>query len=422
MYSIQVNGGKTLNGTIKISGAKNSVLPLMACSLLTKEPMTLYNVPELSDIQTMIKLLTHLGSKIKFENNVIEIDNSTITNFDAPYEIVSQMRASFWILGPLLGKYHQADISLPGGCAIGARPIDRHLYALEQLGGKYNLTNGYVHASANNGLSGGIVNFKAITVGGTMNALMMAVLADGESTINNAAQEPEVSDLAHCLVSMGANITGIDTPVLHIKGVKELHGVKYTVVPDRIESATYAVAAAITHGRIELTNTSLNLMRAVQRVMEQMGTKFTETENGFIIDGTNSDFIATDIDTQEYPGFPTDAAAQLMSLMCISRGRSTLTENIFENRFMHVSELNRMGAKITIQHKTAVINGVEKLYGAQVMASDLRASAALVLAGLVAEGTTTVSRIYHLDRGYDHLVEKLSDCGADIKRIKTPQN
>ncbi len=418
MDKIRVIGGNALKGTIVVKGAKNAVLPLMACALLTDDEMVFENVPHLADIDTMAHVLRHLGAEVTHENETLRVRANAIKNFDAPYELVSKMRASFWVLGPLLGRFHQAKISLPGGCAIGTRPIDRHLYAMERLGAQIDIQNGYVQATSSGRLKGNKIIFQP-TVGGTMNALMAAVLATGTTEIVNAAAEPEVTDLARCLNQMGAKISGVGTRRLLVEGVDSLHGTTYKVVPDRIEAATYAVAAGITHGELYIENAHLYLMEDVAFVLSRMGLDVIEKDNGLFVSGKNCELVATDIVTEEFPGFPTDCQAQVMALMCLAKGTSTVTENIFENRFMHVQELVRMGANIHIQGtRTAVVRGVDHLSGAPVMASDLRASAALVLAGLAAEGETIINRIYHLDRGYDRLEEKLRSVGADIVRFR----
>ena len=418
MDKIRVIGGNALKGTIVVKGAKNAVLPLMACALLTDDEMVFENVPHLADIHTMTQVLQHLGADVTHENETLRVRANAIRNFDAPYELVSKMRASFWVLGPLLGRFHQAKISLPGGCAIGTRPIDRHLYAMELLGAQIDIQNGYVQATSSGRLKGNKIIFQP-TVGGTMNALMAAVLATGTTEIVNAAAEPEVTDLARCLNQMGAKISGVGTRRLLVEGVDSLHGTTYKVVPDRIEAATYAVAAGITHGELYIENAHLYLMEDVAFVLSRMGLDVIEKDNGLFVSGKDCELVATDIVTEEFPGFPTDCQAQVMALMCLAKGTSTVTENIFENRFMHVQELVRMGANIHIQGtRTAVVRGVDALSGAPVMASDLRASAALVLAGLAAKGETIINRIYHLDRGYDRLEEKLRSVGADIVRFR----
>jgi len=417
MDKIKIIGGVPLHGRIRIKGAKNAVLPLMAAALLTDEEVVLHDVPNLSDIRTMANVLKHLGAEVTFEGDTLKIRCSNINHFDAPYELVSTMRASFWVLGPLLGRFHQAQISLPGGCAIGTRPVDRHLYAMEQLGAVIEIKNGYVEATAPNGLTGNTIAFQNKTVGGTMNALMAAVMAKGTTQIVNAAAEPEVTDLARCLEKMGAKIVGIGTGRLIVEGVDRLHGTSHTVVSDRIEAATYAIAAGITGGELCLENAHLHLLEDVAFTLTFMGLDIIEKDNCLMVKRTGT-IRPANVTTEEFPGFPTDVQAQVMALMCLADGTSVVTENIFENRFMHVQELVRMGADIRLQgSRTAIVHGVPKLSGAEVMASDLRASAALVLAGLAAEGQTIINRIYHLDRGYDHLEEKLRACGANIERI-----
>ncbi|MBP5534724.1 MAG: UDP-N-acetylglucosamine 1-carboxyvinyltransferase [Alphaproteobacteria bacterium] len=417
MDKIRIIGGNTLSGRIRVKGAKNAVLPLMAASLLTEEEVILHDVPNLSDIRTMTKVLEHLGAQVSFEGDTLRIKANNINCFEAPYELVSKMRASFWVLGPLVARFHQARVSLPGGCAIGTRPVDRHLYAMEQLGIKIDIEGGYVLASGKP--QGNKIYFQIKTVGGTMNALMASVLANGTTEIINAAAEPEVTDLAKCLVKMGANIDGIGTSHLIINGVEKLHGVSHTVIPDRIEAATYAIAAGITGGQLYIENARLDLIENIAFSLNLMGLNISQKNDCLFVKASSNRLKATDIATEEFPGFPTDVQAQIMALMCLAEGTSTVTENIFENRFMHVQELVRMGADIRLQgSRTAIIKGVDQLSGAQVMASDLRASAALVLAGLAAKGETIVNRIYHLDRGYDHMEEKLRSCGANIERIK----
>ncbi len=417
MDKMRIIGGTPLKGHIRIKGAKNAVLPLMAAALLTDEEVVLRDVPNLSDIRTMADVLMHLGAEVSFEGDVLRINAANVNHLDAPYELVSKMRASFWVLGPLVGRFHEAKVSLPGGCAIGTRPVDRHLYAMQQLGVNIDIQNGYVVASG--APKGGKIFFQIPTVGGTMNALMAAVLAKGETQIINAAAEPEVTDLARCLEEMGAKISGIGTQRMTVTGVDKLRGVSHTVVADRIEAATYAIAAGITKGELYIENAYLHLMEEVFFKLSFMGLDIFEKDNGLIVNGTDCKLKATDVTTEEFPGFPTDVQAQIMALMCFAEGTSTVTENIFENRFMHVQELVRMGANIRLQgSRIAIVKGVPELSGAQVMASDLRASAALVLAGLAAKGETIVNRIYHLDRGYDHMEDKLRVCGANIERIK----
>lgn len=415
MDKIRIIGGNPLSGHIRIKGAKNGALPLMAAALLTDEEVILRDVPNLSDIRTMADILSHLGADVSFEGGILRIKAANIHSVEAPYELVSKMRASFMVLGPLVGRCHLAKVSLPGGCAIGTRPVDRHLYAMEQLFINIDIQNGYV--LANGKPKGGKIYFQIKTVNGTMNAIMAAVLADGVTKIINAAAEPEVTDLARCLVKMGANIQGIGTQKLVITGVEKLHGTSHTVVPDRIEAATYAIAAGITGGELYIENSPLHLLEDVVFTLCYMGLDIIEKDNGLIVKSTGL-IKPTNVVTEEFPGFPTDVQAQIMALMCFANGTSIVTENIFENRFMHVQELVRMGANIQLQgSRTAIVHGVPSLSGAQVMASDLRASAALVLAGLAAKGETIVSRVYHLDRGYDHMEEKLRVCGANIERI-----
>ena len=417
MDKMRIIGGTPLQGHIRIKGAKNAVLPLMAAALLTEDEVVLRDVPNLSDIRTMADVLMHLGADVSFEGDILRICAKNINQYDAPYELVSKMRASFWVLGPLVARFHQAKVSLPGGCAIGTRPVDRHLYAMQQLGVGIEIQDGYVVATG--APKGGRIFFQIPTVGGTMNALMAAVMAEGQTTILNAAAEPEVADLARCLVKMGANIKGIGTQTMTVIGVNKLNGTSHTVIADRIEASTYAIAAAITKGEIYIENAYLHLMEEVFFKLSFMGVDIIEKDNGLIVKGNSNKLKATDITTEEFPGFPTDVQAQMMALMCLAEGTSTVTENIFENRFMHVQELARMGADIRLQgSRIAIVRGVPTLSGAQVMASDLRASAALVLAGLAAKGETIVNRIYHLDRGYDQMDKKLQACGAQIERIK----
>ena len=425
MERIWVRGGRRLQGTIQISGAKNAALPLMAASLLTSEMLTLSNVPRLADIATLASLLGQHGVGIDLKDGADPGDNgqtltlraTKILSTTAPYELVRKMRASVLVLGPLLARCHQAKVSLPGGCAIGTRPVDLHLKALEQLGARIELEEGYINATAPGGLKGGLVRFPMVSVGATENIMMAATLADGETVLENAAREPEIEDLARCLVAMGAKIEGAGGERIVIRGVKELHGAHHRVMADRVETGTYMAAAAITGGALTLTGTNAETLGAVVDAFEACGVS-VERHNGRLYITPRSDAILpTDITTQPYPGFPTDMQAQFMALLTTASGASTVNETIFENRFMHVPELMRMGANIALQGSTAVIRGVSKLRGAPVMATDLRASVSLVLAGLAAEGETTISRVYHLDRGYENLVEKLSACGAEIERI-----
>ena len=425
MERIRVRGGQRLEGSIHISGAKNAALPLMAASLLTPGTLTLSNVPKLADIATLASLLGQHGVAIDLRQNGNVVDGGqtlvlhapSIASTTAPYDLVRKMRASVLVLGPLLARCHQAKVSLPGGCAIGTRPVDLHLKALEQLGARIELEEGYVNAEAPGGLKGGRVRFPTVSVGATENVMMAATLADGESILENPAREPEIEDLARCLIAMGAQIEGAGSERIVVQGVPELSGADHRVMADRIEAGTYMAAAAITGGALTLTGTNADTMGAVIDAFESSGVSVARC-NGTLDISRRSDAISpTDITTQPYPGFPTDMQAQFMALLTTASGASTINETIFENRFMHVPELMRMGADIALQGSTAVIRGVQQLRGAPVMATDLRASVSLVLAGLAAEGETTVSRVYHLDRGYEHLVEKLSACGADIERI-----
>lgn len=427
MDKIKIIGGNVLNGKIYISGAKNAALPLVCASLLTKDVVVLKNVPELSDITFLNSLLKFMGLKISEKEEMFDEHLSKtfayqaddIKELVAPYDFVRKMRASYYVLGPLLARYGHIEFSLPGGCAIGARPMDIHLSSLEQMGAKIEIKNGYVIADAPNGLKGSHIIFNKASVGATCNILMAAVLAQGMTKIENAAKEPEIGDLIDLLTAMGAKIFGRGTSILTIEGVKELHGATHAVIADRIEAGSYAIAAAITKGRIELINARAEHLQQPLRVLEKMGVGVEEKDNSIIIDGRNKAIVGEDIYTDYYPGFPTDLQAQFMALMTVAEGASLVTESIWENRFMHVPELCRMGANINIHgHASAIIRGVKKLSGAPVMATDLRASFALILAGLAAEGETVVNRVYHLDRGYEKLEEKLKGVGANIERIK----
>jgi UDP-N-acetylglucosamine 1-carboxyvinyltransferase len=426
MDRIRIIGGTPLKGTISIGGAKNAALALMPASLLTDETLTLSNLPHLVDITTMANLLAQHGvlmalngdtAKGGHTGRVLDLTANTITNTTAPYDLVRRMRASVLVLGPLLARCGEARVSLPGGCAIGTRPVDLHLKALEQMGAQIELEGGYISARVDGRLKGAHIVFPQVTVGGTENLLMAATLAQGETVLANAAREPEVSDLAQCLVAMGAKIEGIGTGTLRIQGVDRLHGAEYSVVPDRIETGTYAVAAAITRGDVELVGTRMELMDAVVKILRECGVTVEDTERGMRVAALNG-INGTDIMTEPYPGFPTDMQAQLMALVTTANGASMITETIFENRYMHVPELMRMGARINVHGSSAIVRGVPKLSGAQVMATDLRASSSLILAGLAAEGETVVNRVYHLDRGYERVEEKLAACGAQIERIK----
>ncbi len=421
MDKIRIVGGTPLKGTIPVCGAKNAALALMPACLLTDETLTLSNLPHLVDITTMAHLLAQHGVDISMNGHtgrVLELTAGDITNTTAPYDLVRKMRASVLVLGPLLARCGQARVSLPGGCAIGTRPVDLHLKALEAMGAEITLDEGYIVARRKGRLKGAHIIFPQVTVGGTENAMMAATLAEGETVIVNAAREPEVSDLANCLVAMGADIRGIGSGTLRIRGVERLSGADYSVIADRIETGTYAVAAAITRGRIEITGTRVDLMETTLKVLRDAGVDVAETPRGLLIDAENREIVGVDIMTEPYPGFPTDMQAQLMALMATAEGASMMTETIFENRFMHVPELVRMGARVNVHGASAIVRGVPFLSGAPVMATDLRASVSLVLAGLAARGETTVSRIYHLDRGYERVEEKLAACGAVIERVK----
>ncbi len=425
MDRILIRGGACLNGEIEISGAKNAALPLMCAGILTDEVLKLRNLPQLADIDTMAKLLQQLGVNITIEDGPMATSAQTghfstksITNYTAEYELVRKMRASILVLGPLVARCGKAKVSLPGGCALGTRPVDLHIKGLQQLGAEIDLQDGYIVASAPNGLKGAEIFFPVITVTGTENLLMAACLAKGETRLVNAAREPEVTDLAECLVKMGADITGIGTGTLVIQGKDKLHGADHAIVADRIVVGTYAVAAAITHGDVELIGARAEHIQSVIAYLEQTGVDVTKTEDGLRVKRSSNTIRSVDITTEPYPGFPTDMQAQAMALMCLADGASVINETIFENRFMHVPELSRMGANITVNGMTATVRGVPEMHGAPVMATDLRASVSLVLAGLAAKGETIVSRVYHLDRGYDHVEQKLAACGASIERLK----
>ena len=429
MDQIQIRGGVSLKGDIHISGAKNAALPLMAAALLSDETLTLTNLPHLADISSMVDLLDGLGVDLNLNGDhpanghgvnggrVVEMTAGNITETTAPYDVVRKMRASVLVLGPLLARHGEARVSLPGGCAIGTRPVDFHLQAFEQLGAEIELAEGYVHARAYDGLSGAHILFPTVTVGGTENALMAAVLAKGETVIGNAAREPEVADLAKCLITMGAKIEGIGTDSLYVQGVESLHGATHEVLPDRIETGSYAVAAAITGGDLMLKNARLDLVEAATDALVRAGIEVEEKNDGIRVRTSKGTLKGIDLITEPFPGFPTDMQAQFMALMSVAEGASMITETIFENRFMHVPELCRMGADINVHGSSAIVRGVPKLSGAPVMATDLRASISLILAGLAANGETIVNRVYHLDRGYERVEEKLAACGADIQRI-----
>jgi UDP-N-acetylglucosamine 1-carboxyvinyltransferase len=420
MDSILVRGGGALKGQIPIAGAKNACLTLMPATLLSEEPLTLTNAPRLSDIATMTQLLQSLGAEVSAlaGGTVLAMSSHTISNHTAHYDIVRKMRASILVLGPMLARDGHAIVSLPGGCAIGARPVDLHLKALEAMGAELDLKDGYVHAKAPKGLKGGMINFDFASVGATENALMAATLAKGTTVIKNAAREPEIADLAVCLRAMGAQIEGEGTSTITVQGVDRLHGATHKVVTDRIELGTYMLAPAICGGEVELLGGRIDLVGAFCEKLDAAGISVTETDKGLKVARKNGRIRAVNVTTEPFPGFPTDLQAQMMALLCTAEGTSVLEEKIFENRFMHAPELMRMGASIDVHGGTATVKGVKRLKGAPVMATDLRASVSLILAGLAAEGETRVGRVYHLDRGYEHVVNKLSGVGADIERIK----
>ncbi len=419
MDKIIVSGGATLKGRIQISGAKNACLTLMPAALLTEEPLTLTNAPRLADIHTMKELLSSLGCEIASlqDGKVLVLGTQTISDHLAHYDIVRKMRASILVLGPLLAREGKGVVSLPGGCAIGARPVDLHLKGLEAMGAVMDLRDGYVHADAPGGLKGATFEFPMVSVGATENLLMAATLAKGTTVLKNAAREPEIVDLARCLRAMGAEIDGEGTSILTIQGIDRLGGATHRVVADRIELGTYMIAPAIAGGEVIFDGAERSLISAFADKLEAADIEVTDVDGGLRVSRKNGGVRAVDFETQPFPGFPTDLQAQLMTLMTLAEGRSTIAEKIFENRFMHVPELIRMGARIDIDGSTAVVDGVAELRGAPVMASDLRASASLVLAGLAAQGETIVNRVYHLDRGYERVEEKLSACGANIERV-----
>ncbi|WP_339345786.1 UDP-N-acetylglucosamine 1-carboxyvinyltransferase [uncultured Sphingomonas sp.] len=423
MDRILIRGGRRLNGKLPISGAKNAALTLMPCGLLTDEPLTLRNLPRLADVDGFGHLLNQLGASTTIEGSrpedfgrVMTIRAGQLTSTEAPYDIVRKMRASILVLGPILARAGQARVSLPGGCAIGNRPIDLHLKALEAIGAELEMSAGYVTATAPGGrLSGGRYRFPVVSVGATENVVMAAVTAKCASRIENAAREPEIVDLCRCLVAMGARIDGIGSETLEIEGVAELHGATYAVMPDRIEAGSYACAAAVAGGEVELTNVDVASMGATLTALREAGVGIEERRDSIVV-SSDGQLKPLTLTTAPYPGFATDMQAQFMAMLCKAAGASVLTETIFENRYMHVPELARMGADIQVRGRTAVVKGVDRLVGAPVMATDLRASMSLIIAGLVAEGETSVARVYHLDRGYERLEEKLSAVGADIER------
>ena len=417
MDKLVIKGGAPLQGEIRISGAKNAALPILAATLLTDEPMLIGNIPHLHDITTTMELLGRMGSELVIDERMnIEVNNRNITSLYAPYELVKTMRASILALGPLLSRYGKAEVSLPGGCSIGQRPVNVHLEGLVAMGAELEVENGYIRGQARR-LNGARIRLDLVTVTGTENLMMAATLADGVTVIENAAQEPEVTDLANCLNSMGARIKGAGTSRIEVEGVSRLHGVRYEVLPDRIEIGTYLVAAAMTGGSIKLKNAREPLLGSVLQKLREAGCE-TLVDNGAIsLKEQRARPKAVDIDTAPFPGFPTDLQAQFTAMNCIAEGRGAIVENIFENRFMHVRELQRMGADLSLQGNRVVVNGVDKLKGAEVTAKDLRASASLILAGLAAEGETLIKQVHHIDRGYETIEEKLTQLGADIKRL-----
>jgi len=418
MDKLIIHGGASLEGEVSISGAKNSALPILSATLLTDQAVTISNVPHLHDITTTIELLGLMGSRITVNERMhIEIDNAQINNFFAPYELVKTMRASILVLGPLLARYGKADVSLPGGCAIGSRPVNIHLQGLIAMGADITTDSGYIRAETKGRLKGSHLTLDIVTVTGTENLMMAATLADGLTIIENAAREPEVKDLANCLNKMGAKISGAGTDHIEIEGVESLHGTEHEILPDRIETGTYLVAAAMTGGTMRLKNTQSILLESVITKLTEAGAKIEIEENAISIDMKGKKPKAVDVHTSPFPGFPTDMQAQFTAMNSIAEGSGIITEAVFENRFMHVHELQRMGADLKLQGNTTITNGVEQLTCAPVMATDLRASASLVLAGLVAEGETVVDRIYHIDRGYETIEEKMSQLGASIRRV-----
>jgi len=418
MDSIKLRGGHPLRGEVAISGAKNSALKLMVATLLTSEKLTLSRMPDLADTRFLSGLLTHLGTNIERDDSSMTLQTAELSSSEAPYDLVRKMRASFNVLGPLLARNGEARVSLPGGCAIGARPVDLHLKALEALGAEIELADGYVEAKAVKGLIGAQIDFPFVSVGATEHAMLAAVLAKGDTVLENAAREPEIRDLADCLNVMGAKVSGAGSSTITIEGVDRLSGGDHAVVPDRIETGTYALAVATAGGEVLLRDAVWKHNSALWERMSAAGASLSEEAAGVRITASGGRLSATDMETRPYPGFPTDEQAQFMAAMCVADGRSVIRETIFENRFMHAPELMRMGATIDLRGNEAIVTGVEKLHGAPVMATDLRASVSLVIAGLVATGETTIGRVYHLDRGFEHLEAKLAGCGADIERVK----
>lgn len=418
MDKLIIEGGASLRGEIRISGAKNAALPLLAATLLTEENMRLSNLPHLHDITTMIELLVCMGVDAVIDEKLcVEVDNSNMHSRTAPYELVKTMRASVLVLGPMLARFGEARVSFPGGCAIGSRPVDQHLRGLELMGAHVEIEDGYIIATCDSRLKGAHIVMDIVTVGGTENLLMAATLAEGQTIIENAAREPEIVDLANCLVAMGAKIDGIGTDKLIVDGVEKLHGCEYRVMPDRIETGTYLVAAAATRGKIKLRDTDASILEAVIVKLREAGAEIEEGDGWITLDMQGKRPSSVHVKTAPYPGFPTDMQAQFTALNAVAEGTGTVTETIFENRLIQVHELNRMGAQINLEGNTVIVSGVEALSSAPVMASDLRASASLVIAGLLAAGSTVIDRIYHIDRGYECIEEKLQQLGASIRRV-----
>lgn len=429
MDRIRIVGGRRLDGTIPISGAKNATLPLMIASLLTDETLVLDNVPRLADVVQLQRILGNHGVDVmtsgkragedEYKGQTVKLSAARIVDTTAPYELVSKMRASFWVIAPLVARMGEARVSMPGGCAIGTRGVDLLIMALEQLGAKIDIDGGYVVARAPKGLKGAEIKFPKVTVGGTHTAMMAAALSSGTTTIENAAREPEVTDLAECLNKMGAKISGVGSSRIVIEGVPKLGGARHSVVPDRIETGTYAMAVAMTGGELMLEGARPELLQSALDVLARADVKITSTNEGIRVSRNGAGIRAVDVETEPFPGFPTDLQAQFMALMTRAKGNSRITETIFENRFMHVQELARLGARIHLDGNTATVEGVDRLRGAPVMATDLRASVSLVIAALAAEGETMVNRVYHLDRGFERLEDKLSRCGAEIERVSS---
>lgn len=418
MDKLLIEGGCTLKGDVRISGAKNSALPILAATLLASEPVTISNLPHLHDITTMLELIRRMGVDLLLHERLsVEIDPTTLTETCAPYDLVKTMRASILVLGPLLARFGSADVSLPGGCAIGSRPVDLHIRGLEAMGADIRVENGYIHARVDGRLKGGHVLFETVTVTGTENILMAAALAEGETIIENAAREPEVVDLAEMLIAMGANIEGAGTDTIRVQGAEKLHGCSYSVMADRIETGTYLVAAAVTGGQVRCLNTRPDTFEAVLQKLRECGADVEVGDDWVSLDMKGRRPKAVSVTTAPYPAFPTDMQAQFAALNCVAEGVGRIKETIFENRFMHMQEMIRMGAEITIDGNTAIITGIEKLQGAPVMATDLRASASLVIAALAAEGKTLIDRIYHIDRGYECIEEKMQLLGAHVHRV-----